>query len=137
MLLSFELPGPPYGKARHRTTRTGINYTPKETVSYEGLVKHTFRTKFPDWLPSAFTSFVMTIVAVFPIPKSVSKKKRLQMISGAIRPISRPDWDNVGKVVSDSLNKIAYRDDSQVVDGRVVKVYGEKPEVSVTFEVLD
>jgi Holliday junction resolvase RusA-like endonuclease len=31
------------------------------------------------------------------------------------------DWDNLGKAVSDALNGVAYRDDNQVMDGRVTK----------------
>ena len=48
-------------------------------------------------------------------PKSVSKKKREAMLKGEIRPTKKPDWDNVGKIVADSLNNIAYDDDSQIV----------------------
>lgn len=33
----------------------------------------------------------------------------------------KPDWDNVGKLVSDALNKIVWRDDAQVADARVIK----------------
>lgn len=32
-----------------------------------------------------------------------------------------PDWDNLGKLVSDALNKVAYKDDAQIVSGTVRK----------------
>lgn len=54
------------------------------------------------------------------------------MRAGAERPITKPDWDNVGKIVSDALNGIAYRDDSQIVDARVVKRYSDNPMVKVS-----
>ncbi|GAW29387.1 RusA family crossover junction endodeoxyribonuclease [Carboxydocella sp. ULO1] len=31
------------------------------------------------------------------------------------------DWDNYGKAITDALNKVAYKDDRQIVDGRVIK----------------
>ena len=49
------------------------------------------------------------------------------MEAGVILPITKPDWDNIGKIVSDALNGIAYRDDSQVVDSRVRKIYSNEP----------
>lgn len=55
------------------------------------------------------------------------------MLDGKIRPTKKPDWDNIGKIVTDALNKIAYRDDSQVVACRVEKWYGPIPEVIVTL----
>ena len=51
-----------------------------------------------------------------------------------IRPIKKPDWDNIGKVVADSLNQVAYRDDAQVVDSQVRKFYSRQPRVEVTIQ---
>ena len=34
------------------------------------------------------------------------------MICDEISPTKKPDWDNIGKIVSDALNKFAYKDDS-------------------------
>ena len=49
------------------------------------------------------------------------------------------DWDNYGKSITDALNKIAYKDDRQISDGRVVKVLGvtkseERAEVCIWEE---
>ena len=56
------------------------------------------------------------------------------MLSGEIRPTKKPDWDNSGKIIADSLNEIAYKDDSQIVDGMVRKFYGETPKVIVVIK---
>lgn len=136
MHLSFGIPGAPYGKARHRTTKMGIAYTPKETVQYENLVRTIFVQQHGDWEITALP-IRMVVTAIFPIPKSASKRVRLGMMEGTIRPTKRPDWDNIGKVISDSLNEIAYKDDSQVVDVRVFKYYGEVPEVNVTMGTIE
>jgi Holliday junction resolvase RusA-like endonuclease len=136
LIAAFAIPGAPYGKARHRTTKMGMTYTPKETTQYENLVRTIFVQQRGDWyitiLPVA-----MVVTAIFPIPKSASKKARQAMIEGRVRPTRRPDWDNIGKVISDSLNEIAYKDDSQIVCAHVAKYYGEIPCVNVTLEVIE
>ena len=56
------------------------------------------------------------------------------MLDHQIRPGKKPDWDNIGKVVTDSLNQIAYRDDAQVVDAQVRKFFSEQPRIEVTIQ---
>jgi Holliday junction resolvase RusA-like endonuclease len=111
---------------------TGVVYTPAKTKNYEETVKWCYQmaahgARFPDNEPLS-----MLVVAYRPIPKSASAKKKSLMRAGAERPITKPDWDNVGKIVSDALNGIAYRDDSQIVDARVVKRYSDNPMVKVS-----
>lgn len=135
--ISLAIPGPPRAKQRARVTRRGITYTPKETTSYETLIRHTFSAMNPDWVPIPRDRPVaMSITVIVPIPASAPKRKRELMIAGNIRPTSRPDWDNYGKIVSDALNGLFFTDDSQVVDGSVHKYYGESPGLNITFEVL-
>lgn len=55
------------------------------------------------------------------------------MLDHKIRPTKKPDFDNIGKVICDALNKIAYRDDSQIVDAQVRKFYSDRPRVVVTI----
>ena len=139
MRAKFCIHGDPQGKGRPRfSTVCGHVHTrtPDETVLYENLVKTEYRqqvgVKFPD-----DAMLDVRIFAYYPIPKSVSKRKRQAMLERKIRPTKKPDWDNVGKVVCDSLNGIAYRDDAQVVDSMVRKFYGETPKVVVTIEEIE
>lgn len=76
------------------------------------------------------------IIAYYEIPKSTSKKKRREMLEHRIRPTKKPDWDNIGKIVCDSLNLVAYHDDSAVVDAQVRKFYSETPRVDVMIKVV-
>ena len=55
---------------------------------------------------------------------------------GKIRPTKKPDFDNIAKIVCDSLNTIAYKDDSQVIDGQVRKFYSEKPRIVVKIRQI-
>lgn len=136
MRCSFGIPGAPYGKARHRSTRMGIQYTPKETTQYENLVRTIFVQQHGGW-EITLLPIIMRVTAIFPIPKSASKKMREAMVAGSVRPTKRPDWDNIGKIISDSLNEIAYKDDSQVVNALISKFYGEVPCVNVTMETIE
>jgi Holliday junction resolvase RusA-like endonuclease len=79
----------------------------------------------------------MTIAAYYTIPKSASKKKRLLMEKGEIRPTKKPDIDNVVKVYADALNEIAYHDDTQIVSLVCEKYYSGEPRVEVRLESIE
>jgi len=127
--MKFEILGKPVGKGRPRFTRNGHTYTPKETTEYENLVKLSYQQQCGgERIDGAIQAYV---TAIYPIPKSASKKKRAEMLGGTIKPTVKPDTDNIAKAVLDALNNIAYDDDSQVVMLTVRKRYGETPRVIV------
>lgn len=129
------IPGEPKGKQRPRMTRQGITYTPKETVVYENLVKTCFQGQNPNY--KYIDGYIRaTISAYYSIPKSVSKKKRQQMIDNIIRPTKKPDLDNVAKMILDALNKVAYDDDKQVVELIIKKYYAEMPFTKLVLEEI-
>jgi len=132
--IQFTVPGKPMGKQRARTLKTGRSYTPKETVNYETLVKQIYiMQNFSKQLEGAIQA---EITAYFPIPQSASKKKKEQMLSGEIRPITKPDLSNIVKIIEDALNGIAYRDDSQIVKVHAEKYYSDQPRVEVTIKEI-
>ena len=135
MIYKFTVPGAPVGKARPRVFRDNAGQsravTPKETVVYENLVKQSYRLNRQ--LQGAIKA---EIIVYYPIPKSVSNKKRQLMIEGKIWPTKKPDIDNIVKSILDSLNSIAFHDDSQVTKMVVEKIYGEQPRVEVVLEEL-
>ena len=150
MKVKFTVDGEPQGKGRPRanvvcykngepvknpkTGRPIINErTPDNTVIYENLIKTEYKRqlgsiRFPD---DALLD--MRILAYYTIPASTSKKRQLLMESGEIRPKKKPDMDNIVKAVADSLNNIAYRDDSQIVDCQIRKFYSRLPRIEVTI----
>ncbi|HEX3027107.1 MAG TPA: RusA family crossover junction endodeoxyribonuclease [Clostridia bacterium] len=139
MIIKFTIPGSPMGKGRPKFARRGkftATYTPEKTANYETLVKWYFQQAAQGQnLKGALKA---DIFAYFPITKTDAKKKNLfsKMISGIIRPTKKPDWDNIGKIVCDALNKMAYDDDSSIVDGRVRKYYSDQPKVEVTISEI-
>ena len=117
MNVKFTILGEPQGKGRPRFTAVGgyvKTYTPDATASYENLVKLEYRRQCKDFRFEKEIPLDVRITAYYPIPKSTSKKKRADMVAYKLRPMKKPDTDNVVKVVLDSLNQIAYNDDVQV-----------------------
>ena len=131
MTVKFTIFGAPQGKARprvvHHGTRT-IAYTPANSAAYEDIVKLEYQQQCGHKFP-AKTPLRINILAFYPIPKSASKRTRQGMEAGEIHPTVKPDWDNVGKIICDALNGIAYHDDAQVVSATVDKRYGVEPMV--------
>ena len=75
----------------------------------------------------------MTILACFAIPKSFSKKKQKEALEGTIRPLTKPDADNIAKIICDALNDIAYKDDTQIIELTITKQYASEPKVKITL----
>jgi len=125
--------GEPCAKGRPRFSKWGA-YTPQKTVNYETLVKEMFMVEKLSMLEG---EIVLYVKAYFSVTKSTSNKKRLLMISRLIRPVKKPDWDNIGKLISDALNGLAYNDDSQIVTATVEKWYAEVPRVEVEITKIE
>ena len=73
------------------------------------------------------------ITAYYKIPNGTNKAKKAEMLTGKIRPLVKPDFDNVVKAVCDALNGIAYDDDKQIVEARVMKFYSDNPRVEIAI----
>lgn len=133
---SIVIYGTPFGKQRPRVTQFGgfaHAYTPKETVNYEALIKHEYVQQSNKFYDSDLP-LKLSIKAYFDIPKAFSKTKRQNAIDGQIRPMKKPDYDNIAKVVTDALNKVAFDDDKQIVEASIKKYYSERPRVEFFLE---
>jgi Holliday junction resolvase RusA-like endonuclease len=130
MKIRFTVMGKPQGKGRPRFTMTGHAYTPERTREYEELVRRSYLKSARDQHFSN-RAVMVEILAFFPIPKRANKQDRSMMEAGELFPTSKPDCDNIIKIVCDALNGIAYRDDSQVVAVTCQKRYGVEPAVHV------
>ena len=136
MRIEFTIPGQPVGKGRPKFARKGgfvRAYTPEKTASYENLVAMAAHDamKGKSLILGAADVTVRMYVSV---PSSWSKKKIIAALAGEIRPITKPDMDNVVKGIFDAMNGIVWKDDSQVTDCSVIKRYAETPRAEVTVE---
>ena len=135
MRINFIIQGKVQAKQRPRFNGK-FAYTPKHTVEYENWIRTCFLDKYRGQKPLE-KPLKVKIIAYYEIPKSTSKKKQKQMLDCEIFPTVKPDTDNIAKSILDSLNKIAYLDDKQVVKLEVEKYYSQMPSVAVMIEEME
>lgn len=152
----IELPWPQDAKGRTRATGKGRPkfssqggfaraYTPKKTRDYENQIKSAaIAAMKAAGLHPLNEALGLQVTAYMPIPESWSQKKRAAAISGDIMPTTKPDWENIAKL-TDGMNlhpprwkgdkekrKIIWGDDAHVVSGAVMKIYDERPRLSIS-----
>lgn len=130
--IELTVPGEPKGKGRARFNRaTGHAYTPSATQRAEQRIQL-------EWIdagrPTVTGPLEIDIEMVFARPQG---HWRIDGDLGAAGlrlpyPTKRPDWDNVGKLVADSLNGLAYLDDAQIVHATTVKRWATRDEAEHT-----
>lgn len=130
--MKLEIKGKPLGKGRPRLGRYST-YTPEKTKNYEEYVKLCYMNKYNIKQTPTEKPLKAKITAFFEVPTSYSKKKKKELIG---QPhTTRPDIDNIVKIILDSLNGLAYKDDNQIAKLEVEKVYGE--EAKVVLEITE
>lgn len=112
------------GKERPRVTLSGV-YTPERTLTYEARLQHRAQDVVGH-RPLLTGPLNLEIVAFMPIAESKPRRWREAALAGEERPVKKPDWDNIGKML-DALNLVVWTDDAQIVDGRVQKFYWSRP----------
>lgn len=107
-----------------------MTYTPDKTVAYEELVRLRFQESLQGQTFQPLQGALrIQIFAGYPIPKSTSKKQRALMLENKVLPTRKPDWDNIGKIICDALNGMAYEDDKQITKSEFNKRYIDGPGV--------
>lgn len=120
------------GKGRPRFFR-GHAVTPSATKDYERRVKIEYERQGGQLFE---TPVRVNITAFRKIPKSYTKKRTKAILEGIEQPVSKPDVDNICKIVLDALNGTAYKDDAQVIRLSISKKYTESDE-RIEFEVKE
>lgn len=118
MRLTFTVPGIPRPWKRASQARNGRKYTDPSMAAHQTKIQWCARQAgLKAFLPGS--TYRLEVVCFVP-----DRKVR--------------DWDNLGKNVADALNKLAYRDDAAIWDGRVIKrLDPENPRTEVTLETLE
>ena len=101
MKYSFEIPERAIGKQRPRySAKTGRMYTPTTTRNFEDKVRWAFTQKYNIATEPSEKPFKAKIIAVFEPPKSISKKKKEELLTKADYT-KKPDVDNIAKIILD------------------------------------
>lgn len=126
--MKFTIPIEPVGQMRARhSARGGIARThkaPKQATAEQRLLAFAAQHR-PDKPMGG--QLEVTIDAYMPIPANMTKLKRVQAMSGELRPTKKPDLDNVAKHLLDCFNGIFWVDDKNIVGLMVRKFYSESP----------
>jgi len=139
-MVTFKVDGDPVGKQRARYAKRGNfvqTYTPDKTRNYESLIKEA-ATQAMGSNEILETPVNLYLYIRAPIPKSLPKKRLEACLNGSEKPIKKPDASNVLKSVEDAMNGVVYKDDSQIVNIHVTKVYSSVSGIDVCVkECLD
>ena len=73
----------------------------------------------------------------YPIPSSMNSVDKIISELGFIRPISKPDWDNVAKAYCDMIQGTLLYDDSLIIEGVSKKFYSIKPRIEIRIEYME
>lgn len=132
MTISFTIPVPPSGKERPRLTGKGAVYTPAKTKAYENFIKGCYIEQCGD-VSFGDKSIKMLVKAyVSPLTK-FRKAEKEAALRGELKPIGKPDADNILKALLDALNELAYDDDRYIYKIEVERIYSERPRTEVTI----
>ena len=131
-VVQFPVFGEPVPKARPRFTYRGHTYTPTKTAGYEKIVATAAKQAMGGSEPLE-TPVAVFIHITYAIPSSYSKKRREACLNGSEKPMTRNfgDLDNVVKSLTDGMNGIVYKDDSQIVGIHATKVFGTESLVQI------
>lgn len=140
MMITFKVDGDPVGKQRARYAKRGNfvqTYTPDKTRNYESSIKEAAIEAMGS-SEALETPVNLYLYIRAPIPKSLPKKRLEACLNGLEKPIKKPDASNVLKSVEDAMNGVVYKDDSQIVNIHVTKVYSSQSGIDVCVkECLD
>lgn len=134
-MIEFKVPGEPKGKGRPRFSRVGKftkTYTDAKTKMYEEKIASAARLQMYPHEPLE-TPLSITLIFHIGVPKSYSKKRTTDCLTGKEWPTKKPDVDNVAKAFLDAMNGIVYKDDVQVIRLHVYKKYSIDPHVHITI----
>lgn len=137
IIRTFHVPGKVRGAQRHRTQlryRGGVPvvhmHRTDSDIAHGQDIRSAYLDAYPDAVPHEGPVTMRIVARVLP-PKGAWDGKKC---------LTKPDWDNIGKLVGDALNRVAYRDDSQIFEAKVIKRYCKEDEtegLSICIELLD
>lgn len=126
--LVFNCQPTPKGRPRavlNKKTATIRNYTPAKTRNFESFIKRQAAKQYKETPLEGPIS--LRVVFYIERPKTVTRQF----------PEVKPDLDNYIKAVSDALNNIIYKDDSQIVKIQALKLYAPiKPFIEIEVKKI-
>jgi len=130
--IRFIIPGDVVPWARAGGGKTVAKFTPARQRNYMGMIRAEAHEQMKRFSGPMQGPLQLKIAAVYLWPKATTKA-RLAAADGAWKT-TKPDSDNITKIVKDALNTIAYVDDAQVSFSSCWKLLG--PKAGLVVEVI-
>ncbi len=131
-MIAVSIPGEAVAFARTRMSNSGNRFTPTKQAAYMAVVRQYVSLAMRKTSTGALDGPLrMTVHATYVIPASWPAKKR-----DVFWKTTKPDADNLAKLVKDACNRVAYRDDAQVAELIARKSYGQEASLSIQIEPL-
>jgi len=130
---SFTLYIIPKATPRPRSGKNGIFYV-KGASDNKKFFKEFIKDKE---LEIINTPCKIECISYLPISKSMNSVNKILAELGFIRPISKPDWDNLAKAYCDMIQGYLLEDDALIIEGISKKYYSIKPRVEITLEWME
>lgn len=83
------------------------------------------------------TPIIVEYVTFLQTPKYYNTEETFLAEIGLIRPMTKPDWDNLGKKYSDISNHNIWLDDQFVIRGTVDRFYSILPRIEIRIRYLN
>lgn len=133
MKIKLEFDIKPMAKQSFRTTRSGQKYLDPSVIKYRKAIRNMAIAQMRNQKAEKIEGAVnMNIVYAFRRPQSLSKKERSEIDGGKTVPkTTKPDIDNLTKAILDALNGIVWKDDAQVTQINVQKIWSSKDQIEV------
>lgn len=125
--------GIPKPKQSFRYTRNGIRYQTKEVKQAEAGMRQQVIAQLPrGFIPWTGPVVVQNLKFTFPPRKSETKRNKALAEAGMLYKTTKPDLDNLQKILWDALKGVVFIDDPLVCCMRnVEKVYGPVPGIEI------
>lgn len=135
MIYHFTIKGNPKAKQSVRFTKTGHKYQPKELIQEEKNIRSQIIEQLPPNFELLKNAIKLEVVFYFPPLKTFNKKIMNDIEKGLPVPkTTKPDLDNLEKMVLDAMQGVVYLNDSQIYYKSSQKYYSNTPQINITIE---
>lgn len=112
-------------------------YSPVGAEDNKYMKRLLTKDEFKEFTNLIYTPCIVDYKAFFKTPSSFNSVEKYLAELGVYTPISKPDWDNIGKKYCDMTNENLWVDDRLVIEGTVEKLYSVLPRVEITIDFLN
>ena len=131
-MISFTVHGRPLGKERPRGNN---HYTPQQTRDAEASIATLAR--YAVGCERLTGIYAVDVTAYVATPAKMSPEDAQAACLFGVPAVGKPDLDNIAKLILDACNGVIWKDDSEVVELTVRRVYANDERVFVRVTSLD